>query len=531
MTFKRIAAIFLVYLVTCFAWMVLFGVTSARTNDQSSHLRSEVELLWGESQRQLAPSLNFRAVRASVPGDPDSTPITAEEVARLGLEFPKLKSKGGKPSDSSAKNAEGAKNEKSGAGDDESAEVQRYAVRSDKTSVSLNSSHVDAFLHSDPQRKGLVWFALYDVNFSGGYVYEHKNELAGYLDIEFSLPTETAIYDELVFEVDGEDHKGALDLQTGIFKLSLPVKPGSVVSLKTGYKTRGSDDWSYRPGSKVQQLDNFHLRLSTDFSDIDFPEGTQSPTSREAEGAGWTFAWDLKSTVTGQGMGMVLPKRIQPGELTNSLIVSAPVSLLFFFVILFIVATLQKLEIHPMNYLFISAAFFAFHLLFSYSADHLTVPWAFGVSSVVSLFLVVSYLRLVVSPKFALREAGLAQLVYLVGFSLAHFWEGFTGLTVTVLAILTLYVIMQATGRLRWADVFSTIVPRKRSEAAPIPAAPLESTEGARSSFSGGTRTFRPQFAGVWTIRARRPRAVSTSSMNLSFGVPPHTLIPAATIL
>ncbi len=43
--------------------------------------------------------------------------------------------------------------------------------------------------------------------------------------------------------------------------------------------------------------------------------------------------------------------------------------------------------------------------------------------------------------------------MYLVGFSLAHFWKGFTGLTVTVLAIVTLFVVMQLTSRMRWSEV------------------------------------------------------------------------------
>jgi hypothetical protein len=42
------------------------------------------------------------------------------------------------------------------------------------------------------------------------------------------------------------------------------------------------------------------------------------------------------------------------------------------------------------------------------------------------------------------------QLVYLIGFSLAHFWAGFTGLTVTVLSIVTLACVMQLTGRVKW---------------------------------------------------------------------------------
>ena len=89
------------------------------------------------------------------------------------------------------------------------------------------------------------------------------------------------------------------------------------------------------------------------------------------------------------------------------------------------------------------------------SADHLPVTYAFTLSSVVSVFLVVSYLRLAVSSRFAYVEAGTAQLVYLVGFSLAHFWEGFTGLTTTALAIATLYLVMQLTARVSWSTVLA----------------------------------------------------------------------------
>jgi hypothetical protein len=77
------------------------------------------------------------------------------------------------------------------------------------------------------------------------------------------------------------------------------------------------------------------------------------------------------------------------------------------------------------------------------------------IASVVSVALVVSYLRLVVGMRFAALEAGTAQLIYLVLFSYALFWKGFTGLTITVIAIITLFVVMQATGRIRWAERFA----------------------------------------------------------------------------
>jgi len=45
----------------------------------------------------------------------------------------------------------------------------------------------------------------------------------------------------------------------------------------------------------------------------------------------------------------------------------------------------------------------------------------------------------------------LSQLVYLVFFSYAHFWKGFTGLAVTIISIVTLFAIMQLTGRVKWS--------------------------------------------------------------------------------
>ena len=74
-----------------------------------------------------------------------------------------------------------------------------------------------------------------------------------------------------------------------------------------------------------------------------------------------------------------------------------------------------------------------------------------------SIFLVVSYLRLVVGMRFATREAALAQFIYLVAFSYAFFLKGFTGLAITIGSILTLFVVMQATGKIRWKEKFAQV--------------------------------------------------------------------------
>jgi len=92
----------------------------------------------------------------------------------------------------------------------------------------------------------------------------------------------------------------------------------------------------------------------------------------------------------------------------------------------------------------------------AYLVDHISIHLAFAICSAVSVVLLVSYLRLVVGMRFAALEAGLAQVIYLILFSYAFFFEGFTGLAITIGAILTLFITMQMTARVRWSEKFAT---------------------------------------------------------------------------
>jgi hypothetical protein len=108
--------------------------------------------------------------------------------------------------------------------------------------------------------------------------------------------------------------------------------------------------------------------------------------------------------------------------------------------------------------------------------DHISIHLGFGICSAVSIFLVVSYLRLVVGARFATREAALAQFIYLVAFSYAFFLKGFTGLAITIGSILTLFVVMQATGKIRWKERFAAQSPRPSINTAETHGAPVSIT-------------------------------------------------------
>jgi len=212
--------------------------------------------------------------------------------------------------------------------------------------------------------------------------------------------------------------------------------------------------------TNVAQVKDFSFKMTTNFKDIDFPDNTLSPTEKHQKASGWDLDWNYKNLVSGYQITMAMPEKLQPGPLAGRISFFAPVSLFFFFFLMLIITTMRGIELHPMNYFFLAAAFFSFHLLLAYLVDHISIHAAFAICSTVSIFLVISYLLLVVGLRFMIREATLAKFVYLVAFSYAFFLKSFPGLAVTTGSIITLFVVMQATGKIRWKDKFAVQLPQ-----------------------------------------------------------------------
>lgn len=409
---KRIVAIAFIFVCAAAAWMVLGTTVFSRTYDSDQELSGEVASLWGTPQAQSPPTASAE----------HAVPKTTDTV-----ENGKLKTL-----------------------------TQMVPVTE---SLPLESSRVDVSLGLEHRQKGLLWYSTYKVGFDGTYVFRNATQQER-VSFTLKFPAERAIYDDLVFTVNGQAL--ALTNENNAATGTATVKPGEAATLHVAYRSQGLDEWRYnfgagdpKAGAGVAQVRDFRMRIRTNFKEIDFPGNTLSPSEKREAGDGWELEWNYKNLVSGFQIGMAMPEKLQPGPLAGRISFFAPVSLFFFFFLMFIITTMRGIELHPMNYFFLAAAFFSFHLLLAYLVDHVSIHTAFAASSVVSIFLVISYLRLVVGTRFAAREAGLAQFIYLVMFSYAFFFKGFTGLAVTVGSILTLFVVMQVTGRVRWADKFS----------------------------------------------------------------------------
>jgi inner membrane protein involved in colicin E2 resistance len=322
------------------------------------------------------------------------------------------------------------------------------------TALPLEGSAIDVDLNLEHRQKGLLWYSTYKVGFSGVYTFRNPSDKEQVVDFKLQFPTAQAIYDNLTFAVDGVPL--SLSNEKNSAMSSAKIGAGRTAQLAISYRSQGLNEWRYSFGSaEVSQVRGFSLHMKTNFKDIDFPDNTLSPTDKTELSNGWDLNWSYKSLLSGYQIAMVMPEKLQPGPLAGKISFFAPVSLFFFFFLMLIITTMRGIDLHPMNYFFLAAAFFSFHLLLAYLVDHVSIHASFAIASAVSVFLVVSYLRLVVGLRFASREAALAQFIYLVMFSYAFFLKGFTGLAITIGSVLTLFVVMQVTGRIRWTEKFA----------------------------------------------------------------------------
>lgn len=407
---SRIAATLFILFCTSAGWLILGGTIEHRTYQSDDKLRSGVASIWGSPQEQRPPSASYVVVeQETTESETDGHKTTKLVPQRHQVELP---------------------------------------LESSRINVALDLAH---------RQKGLLWYSTYVVDIAGAYTFRNPTGAPQLIAFMVKFPAEHAIYDGLTMEVDGRAMPVASDKYGARVTAQLGAEQAATVRI--AYRSHGLESWRYRLGDDVSQARNFVLQVKTNFKHIDFPLNTLSPTEKRERADGWDLVWQYRNLISGFQIGVSMPEKLQPGPLAGQISYFAPVSLLLFFFLIFIITTLRSIDLHPMNYFFLAAAFFSFHLLLAYLVDHISIHLAFAICSAVSIIPVVSYLRLVVGPRFAVVEAGGAQFIYLVLFSYAFFLQGFTGLAVTIGCIVTLFVVMQLTGRIRWAERFSRFEP------------------------------------------------------------------------
>jgi hypothetical protein len=327
-----LAGILFAFFLCAIAWLILGGVMNPRSQESARALAPSVDGLWGSTNVQRAPRLDLRW-------------RTQHEVSSTAVQ-------GGQT-------------------------IEQTAMKTEEHSRSTvpDSNDVVVALRLDQRRKGLNWCSLYDVDFDGRWTYGHPaDEPDGLIAFSRPFPSDAALFDNFHFYVDGQDRAGGfVPGEEGEISAEVPIEAGNSIDFRVTYTSRGRDRWSYLPGDGITRMEDFSLTLRTDLDDFDFPGQSRAPSHEQPSEGGWSLRWEFHRIITGHHIGLLLPQRIQPGPLAAAMSFSAPISLGFFFLVIFVLATHRGLDIHPVNYALLGAAFFAFHLLFA--SPWTTCPW------------------------------------------------------------------------------------------------------------------------------------------------------------
>lgn len=337
---------------------------------------------------------------------------------------------------------------------------------SGRRSILPSSSEIEVALDYAPKSKGLLWYRTYAVQFRALYRIANPTPIAQTIYVQFRLPQGGSELEGVVFELgEGAQSFTAAAPSDGRLTQAIVVPAGGSVPLRVAYRTRGSDDWRYDFGG-AERIRGFRLAMAANFAEIDFPAGTSSPSERERAGRGWDLRWEYLDVISPRNIGISMPNVLNAGPVAARISFFAPVSLVFFFAVLLILGAVRGIGLHPMNYFFLAAGCFAFQLLFAYLVDVVNVHASFAIAAAVSIGLTCGYLHIVGGRRLSLIALP-AQFAYMVLFSYSFFFDGLSGLTITIGAVVTLAILMVASARVDWSEKFRR-VPRVAAPPTPV---------------------------------------------------------------
>ncbi len=419
MSVQKIAALIVIFIGTSIAWIILGSSNLIRTETASSSLKYGMQSMYGDKLVIDSPTVYAKVAQeeADIVFKEDYN----EEVRIIPLETKET-----------------------------TETVTQYAR--------LDSSDIKIDVVLDRRKKGYLWFPTFRTHFSATYHFSMEDFDDGtplYLSTMFA--SNENIYTNVKVNINGEDVENFIKLLTDK-KLSIrPDKDGKVL-LKVEYDATGMEELQYNMApnrNDLIQVNNFNCQINTDFTDYDFPRTMLSPTTKEDEGGKARLNWTFSNIITGKNIGLIIPNKQNAGYITSRVSFFAPVSLLFFFIVLLMISAVSKQNIHPMHFFFLALSFFSFHLMFSYFSYQMHIYLIFSIVCIVSLGLTVSYVMHFLSKKMAFVIVPLTQIIYLFVFSVSFFFDGITGLIVTICAVSTLFILMQLTAKHDWHSVFN----------------------------------------------------------------------------
>ncbi|HMY37074.1 MAG TPA: hypothetical protein PKW36_13275, partial [bacterium] len=198
MTTPRLFAIMGIFFCTMIAWFILAGSISFRTDEKRLSFGPRMASHWGGVHKQETPQLFYHVKEWAVTKETST-------------------------------NAAGA-----------SVTVEKSSEVDVKKNIECGKTQINADFEVDYRQKGLLWYSVYKVRFSGLYTFTNPSAKEEDVTIDFTFPAAQAIYDDFVFQWDGQellktetiressDDPYRQDSKPGSLRANIKMKPGQI---------------------------------------------------------------------------------------------------------------------------------------------------------------------------------------------------------------------------------------------------------------------------------------------------------------
>lgn len=313
--------------------------------------------------------------------------------------------------------------------------------------ATLQSSKVDVKLHLEHRRKGLHYYATYTSDLKAVYQVAQTSSATEPLEFSLTLPSQGGMFSDFQVFINGQPCEFKL-AENGV-RLWLPQQASGVQQVEVQYRAQGCDNWWYDFTSKDWPSRNFDLCVETNFRDLNFLDGSVSPTSRTPlKGKGWSLHWKYDQLLSGAKVGISLPQKGNPGPRLIQVCLLAPVGLGLYLLILGTLGFHRGVRLDSLQLCFLAASFYSFHLLLVYLGDALGLELAIAISALIAGGIHLSYLERITDRTFARLWGAPTLTIYMVGFSTTLLFQAHRGLTVCLLLVFTLAALMHGTARI-----------------------------------------------------------------------------------
>jgi len=372
-----------------------------------------------------------------------------------------------RPPDASVTADEGK--DESKAGGESPIKIKRK-VRKAVPQNSLVRGRVDVDIKMNYRPKGSAYYTCYEDTWKLDYTVKNRSDKATEAEFRFPMPADQGTYSQFAILVDGKNWVENLVLRDNAQTWKMPMQAGQTVNVQVQYASRGMEYLRYTPASMAHREDyKVTLRIFPHTKRGDEPaQGEQQflwkkhmglpigsmtpPVIKDSPAAGepMTLEWDMASSATSLGMGVILPGIKQPGYYVTRLLHEAPLGLMLVAAVLVVTWMLLGRETDLFSLGLLSVAYYLFYTFVAYLSYHLSsFDACFSIAAAATLLLVILYLRLGWGSGFATFQSILLVAAFVIYYPLAVVEDKYTGLLVQILYWgLALYVAMLAVAQI-----------------------------------------------------------------------------------